>query len=160
MHGKAEHQGNRDYYGSDNIAAARNREIFKRLARIANIRKQSVALQRGLQENVAFDGHKAAFYRVYQREGIHQTALVLLNKGDQAAGFTIDQFVSAGSKKRGRYLFCANAVIFVHASNRTHGFRGDSSPHNAAGKPARRCVLRRRGPLRLSGAVVRLLRAS
>ena len=97
MHGKAEHQGNRNYFGPDNIAAARNSEVFKRLARIANIRRQSIALQKGLQENLSFEGHKAAFYRVYQHDGVNQTALVLLNKGDQAADFTIDQLVSAGA---------------------------------------------------------------
>ena len=96
MNGKVEHQGNRNYYGPQNIAAARNGEVFKRLARIADVRKQSVALQKGLQENLLFEGHKAAFYRVYQRDGVNQTALVLLNKGDQAANFTVDQFVSAG----------------------------------------------------------------
>lgn len=97
MHGKAEHQGNRNYFGPENIAAARNGEVFKRLARIANIRKQSVALQKGLQDNLVFAGHEATFYRVYQQDGVNQTALVLLNKGDQAADFTVDQFVSAGS---------------------------------------------------------------
>lgn len=51
MRGKAGHQGTRKYFGPGNIAAARNGEVFKRLARIADIRKQSVALQKGLQAN-------------------------------------------------------------------------------------------------------------
>jgi cyclomaltodextrin glucanotransferase len=97
MHGKAEHSGNRNYYGAANIKAARNSEVFKKLAKIAGIRKQSLALQKGLQENVDFRGHKAAFYRVYEKDGVSQTALVLLNKGNQVEKFEIDKFVSTGT---------------------------------------------------------------
>jgi cyclomaltodextrin glucanotransferase len=97
MHGRAEHSGNRNFYGPTNIAVARNGAIYQRLAKIANIRKASVALQQGLQENILFQASKAAFYRVYQKDGVNQTALVLLNKGDQPADFSIDAFVSAGT---------------------------------------------------------------
>jgi cyclomaltodextrin glucanotransferase len=56
--------------------------IHAALANIANLRKNSVALQRGLQLNLELAEDSAAFFRVYQRDGEHQTALVLLNKSD------------------------------------------------------------------------------
>ncbi len=97
QHGRSEHSGNRNYYGPGNIAAAPNGEIYKRLAKIAKIRKGSIALQKGLQENILLQGNRAAFYRVYQNDDGNETALVLLNKGDQPAQFEIDRFVSAGT---------------------------------------------------------------
>ena len=51
------------------IAQARNGEIYRRLARIAGIRLGSVALQRGVQVNLELQGDRAAFYRVYQKDG-------------------------------------------------------------------------------------------
>nr|WP_261389950.1 alpha-amylase family glycosyl hydrolase [Ferrimonas balearica] len=80
--GKAEHAGNRNYFGTANLAAAREHPIRHHLSRIAKVRQQSVALQRGLQLNLTLEGDLALFYRVYQREGEAQTALVMLNKGD------------------------------------------------------------------------------
>ena len=65
--------------------------------RIAKVRKQSVALQRGLQANIEFTDDTAAFYRVYQDEGIRQTALVLLNKGDNAREFPVMRWLSTGT---------------------------------------------------------------
>jgi cyclomaltodextrin glucanotransferase len=96
MAGKKEHEGNRNPYGTDNMATARNGDIYKNLKQIAAIRKGSVALQKGLQANLQFQGQTAAFYRVYQKDGVNQTALVLLNKGSSPASFKIDKFVSAG----------------------------------------------------------------
>jgi cyclomaltodextrin glucanotransferase len=89
MRGRVEHSGNRNYYGVDNIAAAKASPIRAQLARIAKVRAASPALQRGLQLNLEFDGNRAAFLRVYQHEGTAQTALVLLNKGDAAAEFSL-----------------------------------------------------------------------
>ena len=82
--GTNEHTGNRDYYGQENIERARTHPIRAALARIANVRKESVALQRGLQVVVDFGSDMAQFYRVYQKDGVNQTALVLLNKSDDA----------------------------------------------------------------------------
>lgn len=96
MRGRAEHSGNRNFFGPANIAAAEGNPIHQRLARIGQIRKASIALQRGLQVNVLLQGQQAAFYRVYQKDGEDQTALVLLNKGDQPADFAIGEFVSTG----------------------------------------------------------------
>jgi hypothetical protein len=45
---------------------------------------------------IHFEGDQAAFYRVYQKGGVHQLALVLLNKGDAAAHFDITDHLQAG----------------------------------------------------------------
>ncbi len=89
MRGRAEHAGNRNYFGQERIDAARTNPIRERLKRIALLRASSAALQRGLQVNLELQGDRAAFYRVYQREGEHQIALVLLNKGDAPARFEL-----------------------------------------------------------------------
>jgi len=96
MQGKSEHSGNRNYYGQDNINAARNGRIYQELSAIAQIRKTSVALQKGLQVNGEFAGQKAAFFRVFEQADQVQTALVLLNKGDASASFTVSQYLSPG----------------------------------------------------------------
>ncbi|WP_143871196.1 alpha-amylase family glycosyl hydrolase [Catenovulum sediminis] len=82
MTGKAEHQGNRNYFGQQNIEIAKTHPIALQLKRIADVRKNSIALQRGLQLNIEFSQETAAFYRIYQHQGENQTALVLLNKSD------------------------------------------------------------------------------
>lgn len=81
MRGRAEHAGNRNYFGQERIGAARGNPIRERLKRIARLRASTPALQRGLQLNIELKGDRAAFYRVYQHAGQHQIALVLLNKG-------------------------------------------------------------------------------
>ena len=88
MAGAREHGGNRNYFGQANVARAKNHRIHAALSRIAKLRAASVALQRGLQLNLSLAEDTAAFYRVYRRGDEAQTALVLLNKSDQAA--TID----------------------------------------------------------------------
>ena len=80
--GLDQHEGNRDYFGQENIEAAKSHRIHAALKRIANIRKNSVALQRGLQVYTGFGPRSASFFRVYQKDGVTQTALVLLNGGD------------------------------------------------------------------------------
>lgn len=97
MRGRAEHAGNRNYFGQERVNAAPSHPIYQQLQRIAKVRAASPALQRGLQLNVELQGDKAVFYRVYQRQGINQIALVLLNKGDQPADFTVEQLLQAGS---------------------------------------------------------------
>ncbi|MBP6692496.1 MAG: cyclomaltodextrin glucanotransferase [Xanthomonadales bacterium] len=94
--GSPELAGNRNYFGTEGIAAARAHPIRAALARIAKVRANSPALQRGLQVNVALAGDLAAFYRVYQREGASQIALVLLNKGDAAADFEVSAMLEPG----------------------------------------------------------------
>ncbi|GAC17375.1 alpha-amylase family glycosyl hydrolase [Paraglaciecola arctica] len=96
MRGKAEHQGNRNYLGQSNIELAKSHKIFQRLSKIANVRKQVAALQSGLQVNVELSGDKAAFYRVLVKDGVSQTALVLLNKGDKKTDFVIKKYMQPG----------------------------------------------------------------
>jgi cyclomaltodextrin glucanotransferase len=95
--GRDQHSGNRDYFGEENIAAASNHPVRAALARIAKIRQRSVAVQRGLQANIELGENTAAFFRVYEKDGVNQTALVLLNKGDDAAVYRVSQCLSYGS---------------------------------------------------------------
>ena len=95
--GTAEHAGNRNYFGAENIALAKSHPIRAALARIAKLRQSSPALQRGVQVNLELKGNRAAFYRVYQHDGVHQVALVLLNKGDTAARFGITDKLQPGT---------------------------------------------------------------
>ena len=95
--GTAEHAGNRNYFGTEGIAAAKAHPIRAALARIARVRADSPALQRGLQANIELEGDRAAFYRVYQRGGEHQIALVLLNKGGAPQSFAIDRMLQPGT---------------------------------------------------------------
>lgn len=97
--GTAEHGGNRNYFGEESIQAARSHPIHSALARIAKLRQTSPALQRGLQVNLELKGDRAAFYRVFQHDGIHQLALVLLNKGDASQHFSIHEKLQAGEWK-------------------------------------------------------------
>lgn len=96
MAGTKEHYGNRNYYGQERVDAGLDHPIRQNLMKIANIRQQSVALQKGVQINLAFGGQTAAFYRIYQKDGVSQTALVMLNKGDKPVVFSIEQYVSTG----------------------------------------------------------------
>src|SRR5690606_1171740 len=96
MRGRAEHAGNRNYYGQARIDAAAHSPIHASLQRIATLRRESPALQRGLQLNLKLEGDQAAFYRVHQHGKVAQTALVLLNKGDAPARIVLDGPVQRG----------------------------------------------------------------
>jgi glycosidase len=97
--GRAEHQGNRNYFGQERIDAAPRSRIYQQLRRIAQLREKTPALQRGLMLPVKFEGDQAVFYRVYQKGGVHQIALVLLNKGDAAAEMVVTPYLQAGQWK-------------------------------------------------------------
>jgi cyclomaltodextrin glucanotransferase len=96
MRGRAEHMGNRNYYGQERVDAASKSPIHPALKRIATLRRESPALQRGLQLNLRMKGDEAVFYRVYQHEGVAQTALVMLNKGDAAASMSVSDNLQPG----------------------------------------------------------------
>ncbi len=96
MRGRAEHAGNRNYYGQARVDAGKRSSIHRSLKRIAQLRRGSPALQRGLQLNLQLKGDTAAFYRVYEHDGVAQTALVLLNKGDKAAKIEVADYLQAG----------------------------------------------------------------
>ena len=89
MRGTVEHAGNRNYFGVEGIAAARQSPIRTALMEVAEARRTSIALQRGVQIPIEMAGDRAAFWRVYQHGDAHQTALVLLNKGDAPTRFEI-----------------------------------------------------------------------
>ncbi|WP_211840862.1 alpha-amylase family glycosyl hydrolase [Pseudoxanthomonas sacheonensis] len=97
MRGRAEHMGNRNYYGQERVDAAGKSPIHPALKRIANLRRESPALQRGLQFNLRMKGDEAVFYRVYQHEGTAQTALVLLNKGEAASTIPVGDYLQPGA---------------------------------------------------------------
>ncbi len=101
MRGQLEHGGNRAYYGVENIQAAPAHPIHASLRRIANLRKASPALQRGVQLNVELQGDSAVFYRVYEDAGQAQTALVLLNKGDRPRTATVTRMLQPGRWRDG-----------------------------------------------------------
>ncbi len=101
MRGQAEHGGNRAYFGQERIAAAPASPIHASLKRIASLRRESPALQRGLQLPVRLHGDQAVFYRVYQHDGQAQTALVLLNKGDRAQDVTVHEYLQPGRWRDG-----------------------------------------------------------
>ena len=97
MRGRAEHAGNRNYFGQERIDAARGNPIRESLKRIASLRQSTPALQRGLQVDVRLQGEEAVFYRVYQHSGAQQIALVLLNKGDAARAMSVREYLQPGA---------------------------------------------------------------
>ena len=101
MRGQAEHGGNRAYFGQQRIDAAGSSPIHAALKRIATLRRESPALQRGLQLNLWLSGDQAAFYRIYQGDDTTQTALVLLNKGDRASTIRLSRDLQPGNWRDG-----------------------------------------------------------
>jgi cyclomaltodextrin glucanotransferase len=97
MRGRAEHAGNRNYYGQERVDAGKQGAIHGELSRIARLRRDSPALQRGLQLNLNLKGDEAAFYRVYEHAGTNQTALVLLNKGDTQKRMQLSDYLQTGT---------------------------------------------------------------
>ena len=95
--GTDQHAGNRDYFGQDEVDAARSHPVHAALTGIANVRKASIALQRGLQVNDRFDEDGAVFYRVYQKDGVCQTALVFLNRRDAPRNFNLSDLAIRGN---------------------------------------------------------------
>ncbi len=94
--GKAEHAGNRNYFGVERLQQARLHPIRESLVQVANLRQSLPALQRGVQINLDFQQDTAAFLRVLQLDGINQQALVMLNKGDRSAIVRAGQLVQPG----------------------------------------------------------------
>lgn len=97
MRGRAEHAGNRNYYGQERVEAGRSHPIREALVRIGRIRAEHVALQRGLQLMLELQGDRAAFYRVYEGPDEAETVLVLLNKGAAPTRFEIDTHLQTGT---------------------------------------------------------------
>ena len=97
MRGRAEHAGNRAYFGQARIDAASQSPIYAPLKRIAQLRQATPALQRGLQVNERLHGDLAVFFRVLQDDRIAQTALVLLNKGDTTQTVEVTRYLQSGT---------------------------------------------------------------
>ncbi len=96
MRATAEHDGNRNNVGQQRLDQAKDNTIQQALTKIANVRKKTVSLQRGVQVNIELNGHRAAFYRVIDNEDAQETALVLLNKGNSLESFDISEFMQSG----------------------------------------------------------------
>ena len=99
--GRAEHAGNRNYFGPHNIALAQSHPIQAHLSTVARARQTFASLQRGVQWNLQLDGDHAAFYRVLEDADDGEIALVLLNKSDEVHDFKIDQHVQPGRWRDG-----------------------------------------------------------
>lgn len=97
MRSRAEHAGNRAYFGQKRVDEAPKSPLFGPLQRIAKLREATPALQRGLQVNERLQGDEAVFFRVLQQGDTAQTALVLLNKGDAARTFEVSRYLQAGT---------------------------------------------------------------
>jgi len=97
MRSRAEHAGNRAYFGQERVNDAPKSPIFAPLQRIAKLREATPALQRGLQVNERLQGDEAVFFRVLQQGDTAQTVLVLLNKGDNARTFEVRRYLQAGT---------------------------------------------------------------
>lgn len=121
--GTNEHTGNRNYFGQENVDAAVSHPISKALTRIANIRKNSIALQRGLQIDTEFGPRSASFFRVYQNGDVRQTALVLLNGGDEPVTMEFGQLPANGVWK--------DAVTghAIKVDRNVTGLRAEIAPH-------------------------------
>jgi glycosidase len=99
MAGLKEHEGNRNYYGQDNVDKAAKHVIYQNLKRINLVRQNTPALQRGLQVNLDYNQDTASFLRVLEDKTQTQNALVLLNKSNQDKIINIDKWVSNGTWK-------------------------------------------------------------
>ncbi len=97
MRSRAEHAGNRAYFGQERVNDAPKSPIFAPLQRIARLREATPALQRGLQVNERLQGDEAVFFRVLQQGDTAQTALVLLNKSDTARSIEVRRYLQAGT---------------------------------------------------------------
>ncbi|MBO9717716.1 MAG: cyclomaltodextrin glucanotransferase [Pseudoxanthomonas sp.] len=123
MRGQAEHGGNRSYFGQARIDAAPASPIFRALKRIASLRRESPALQRGLQLDVELSGDRAAFYRVFEHGGTTQTALVLLNKGDRPVDIAVSRYLQPGHWRDGFDGAVVKVAGSLKASVPSHGVR-------------------------------------
>jgi cyclomaltodextrin glucanotransferase len=151
--GADQHEGNRDYFGQENIELARGHPVRHALARIAAVRRESTALQRGLQLNLEFTDDTAAFLRVFQHGGTRETTLVLLNKGDEPVNFDVAEWVFPGAWRdalSGETLVVDSAGVAAPVSVPAHdvGVFVTTAPIADAELAARLLVLQRQASRR------------
>ena len=77
---------------------AQDNSAYLHLKRIAQLGAKTPAQQRCLMLPLHFTGDQVA-YRMYQKGDVHQIALVLLDKGDRPADFTISDDLQPGHWK-------------------------------------------------------------
>jgi cyclomaltodextrin glucanotransferase len=123
MRGRAEHAGNRNYFGQERIDAARGNPIRESMKRIALVRQSSPALQRGLQVDVRLQGDEAVFYRVYQHGGSAQLALVMLNKGATPRTMSVSEYLQPGAWRDAFDGAAVPAADSLQAEVPAHGIR-------------------------------------
>jgi len=123
MRGRAEHAGNRNYFGQTRVDAAPQSPIFAPLQRIALLRQRTPALQRGLQLNLRLSGDVAVFYRVFQHAGSTQTALVLLNKSDAPTMLDVRRYLQPGTWRDGFDGSAVEVADGLRAEVPAHGVR-------------------------------------
>ncbi|MCW0454511.1 Cyclomaltodextrin glucanotransferase [Xanthomonas sacchari] len=123
MRGRAEHAGNRNYFGQARVNTAPSSPIFAPLRRIATLRQRSPALQRGLQLNLQLSGDEAVFYRVFQHAGSTQTALVLLNKSDTPRTLEARRYLQPGTWHDGFDGSATEVTDALRAEVPAHGVR-------------------------------------
>jgi cyclomaltodextrin glucanotransferase len=88
MRGRAERAGNRNYFGQERIdAASKHRASSPVIPRFAAW---------PAAQNERLKGDLAVFYRVNQKGGTNQTALVLLNKGNQTTRISVSDYLEPG----------------------------------------------------------------
>jgi len=97
MRGRAEHAGNRNYFGQARIDAAATHPIHQALTRVARLRGELPALQRGLMLVLSMHGDQAAFLRVLQEADTAQTVLVVLNKAPETVQVELDAGLQPGT---------------------------------------------------------------
>jgi cyclomaltodextrin glucanotransferase len=123
MRGRPEHAGNRNYFGQQRVDTAPQSAIYANLKAIANLRHASIALQKGVQLNVQLRSDQAIFYRIYARDGVRQTALVLLNKGDAEQAFAVREYLEPGAWRDGFSGETQNVRDSLSARVAAHGVR-------------------------------------
>lgn len=121
--GISEHSGNRNYFGTEGIAKAKNHKIYKELCKIGKIRKENIALQKGLQINISLSGKQASFIRVYQHGGVNQTAVVMLNKDDVAKTVSVNKYITPGTWKDAETGATKEFAGVISAEVPAHGFK-------------------------------------
>src|SRR5690606_16891684 len=131
--------------------AAQDSGMHQQLRRIARVRREPPALQRGTQVKLLLEGETGAFYRVFEPAGVAHTAPVSLIEGDATRADAVGERARPGVW---RDAFAGSRVEIRQRSERqvpAHGVRVllRDAPVEA---PALRELLLRRMEARAHGA--------
>jgi len=72
---------------------------------------------------VRLAGDEAVFYRVFQHEGVNQTALVLLNKGDGERTMAVRDYLQPGNWRDAQDGTVTRVEVQLEAAVPGHGLR-------------------------------------